>query len=145
MAVEISRKMETTMNIMDKINQKECRNKIPEFNIGDTVKVYTKIIEGDTERIQLFSGVVIARKGTGIKEAFTVRRIAYGQGMERVFPLQSPKIDRIELERRGSVRRAKLYYLKGKIGKSSKVKDASHKSIHGTGAAEKDATATATV
>ncbi|HPO89854.1 MAG TPA: 50S ribosomal protein L19 [Victivallales bacterium] len=111
------------MNILDKINQKECTRAKADFNIGDTIRVHTKIIEGDSERIQVFSGVVIARKGSGIKETFTVRRVAYGQGMEKVFPLHSPKIDKIEVERRGKVRRAKLYYLKSKVGKDSKVKD----------------------
>lgn len=118
------------MNIMDKINLQQCKDKIPKFNIGDTVKVHTRIIEGDAERVQVFSGVVLARKGTGVKETFTVRRIAFGQGMERVFPLHSPKIDKIEIERKGRVRRAKLYYLRDKIGKSSKVKDASRKNLH---------------
>ncbi|HPN84736.1 MAG TPA: 50S ribosomal protein L19 [Victivallales bacterium] len=124
------------MNIMDKINKMQCKEKVAQFNIGDTVKVYTKIVEGDTERVQMFSGVVIAKKGGGIKEAFTVRRTAFGQGMEKVFPLHSPKIDKIEVERKGSVRRAKLYYLKDKIGKSSKVKDASRKNLQTSRSAE---------
>jgi large subunit ribosomal protein L19 len=111
---------------MDKINAQQCKSKIMDFNIGDTVKVYSKIIEGETERIQMFSGVVIARKGSGINENFTVRRIAFGQGMERVYPLHSPRIDKIEIERKGKVRRAKLYYLRDKIGKSARVQDASY-------------------
>lgn len=126
------------MNIMDKINLQQCKEQISKFNIGDTVKVYTKIIEGETERIQLFSGVVIARKGTGVKEVFTVRRVAFGQGMERIFPLHSPKIEKIEVERKGRVRRAKLYYLKDKIGKSSRVKDALRRNLHAPKQQEKN-------
>ena len=110
-------------NVIDKIEKVQCRQDIPEFKIGDTVKVYNKIIEGTTERIQLFTGVVIARRGTGIREMFTVRRVAFGIGVERVFPLHSPRIDRIEVDRRGRVRRAKLYYLRDKIGKGAKVKE----------------------
>ena len=110
-------------NVIDKIEKLQCRQDIPEFNIGDTVKVYNKIIEGTTERIQLFTGVVIARRGSGIREMFTVRRVAFGIGVERVFPLHSPRIDHIEVERRGRVRRAKLYYLRDKIGKGAKIKE----------------------
>ena len=110
-------------NVIDKIEKVQCRQDIPEFKIGDTVKVYNKIIEGTTERIQLFTGVVIARRGTGIREMFTVRRVAFGIGVERVFPLHSPRIDRIEVERHGRVRRAKLYYLRDKIGKGAKIKE----------------------
>lgn len=111
------------MNIMDKINRAQCKAGLPEFSVGDTIKIHTKIKEGDSERIQLFSGIVIARKGSGINESITVRRIAFGQGMERIFPLNSPRIEKIEVERRGRVRRAKLYYLRKKIGKTSRVKD----------------------
>ena len=110
-------------NVIDKIEKLQCRQDIPEFKIGDTVKVYNKIIEGTTERIQLFTGVVIARRGSGIREMFTVRRVAFGIGVERVFPLHSPRIDHIEVERRGRVRRAKLYYLRDKIGKGAKIKE----------------------
>ena len=110
-------------NVIDKIEKLQCRQDIPEFKIGDTVKVYNKIIEGTTERIQLFTGVVIARRGSGIRETFTVRRVAFGIGVERVFPLHSPRIDHIEVERRGRVRRAKLYYLRDKIGKGAKIKE----------------------
>lgn len=117
------------MNILEKINQKEAKNRNFDFKVGDTVRVHTKIIEGDSERIQVFTGVVIARKGSGINETFTVRRVAYGNGMEKVFNINSPKIDKVEVERKGSVRRAKLYYLKGKIGKGSKVKDAKIKKL----------------
>lgn len=111
------------MNVMDKINTEQCRHDIPEFNIGDTVRVNTKISEGDAERIQAFTGIVIARKGSGIKETFTVRRVAFGEGMERIFSLHSPRIESIKVERRGKVRRAKLYYLRGKVGKASRIKD----------------------
>jgi len=105
-------------NVIDKIEKLQCRQDIPDFKVGDTVKVYNKIVEGSTERIQMFAGVVIARKGSGIRETFTVRRVAFGIGVERVFPLNTPRIDH-----KGRVRRAKLYYLRDKIGKSAKVKE----------------------
>ena len=111
------------MNILDKINKDQCRTDLPEFNIGDTIKVHTKIIEGSTERIQVFTGTVIARKNSGIQESITVRRVSYGQGVERVFPLNSPRIAKIEVDRKGKVRRSKLYYLRDKIGKAAKVKE----------------------
>lgn len=111
------------MNVIDKIEKMQCKQDIPDFNIGDTVKVYNKIVEGDNERIQLFSGVVIARRGSGIRETFTVRRVSFGVGVEKILPLHTPRIDRIEVERRGHVRRAKLYYLRDKVGKAAKVKE----------------------
>jgi large subunit ribosomal protein L19 len=111
------------MNTLDKINKEQCKTDIPEFNIGDTVKVHTKIVEGTTERIQIFTGLVIARNGGGIQETFTVRRVSYGQGVEKVFPINSPRVAKIEVERRGKVRRSKLYYLRDKIGKAAKVKE----------------------
>jgi len=111
------------MNIVDKIGAVSLKKDIPEFNVGDTVKVQTKIVEGENERLQAFSGVVTAKKGTGIKATFTVRRVSFGQGVERVFPLNSPRVEKIEVVRQGKVRRAKLYYLKDKIGKSAKVKE----------------------
>ena len=111
------------MNVIDKIEKMQCKQDIPDFNIGDTVKVYNKIVEGDNERIQLFSGVVIARRGSGIRETFTVRRVSFGVGVEKIFPLHTPRIDRIEVGRRGHVRRAKLYYLRDKVGKAAKVKE----------------------
>ena len=111
------------MNIMDKINQEQCKENVTEFAVGDTVKVHVKIIEGTTERIQVFSGTVIARNGSGVNEAFTVRRVSYGQGVERVFPINSPRVAKIEVERKGKVRRSKLYYLRDKIGKAAKVKE----------------------
>ena len=111
------------MNIMDKINKEQCKSEVTDFAIGDTVKVSVKIIEGTTERIQAFSGVVIARKGSGIQEAFTVRRVISGLGVERTFPIHSPRVASIEVVRQGKVRRAKLFYLRDKIGKAAKVKE----------------------
>ena len=111
------------MNIVDTIRKQEAQENRFEFNVGDTVRIAVKIVEGDTERIQHFQGTVIARRGSGIREMFTVRRVAFGIGVERVFPLHSPRIDHIEVERRGRVRRAKLYYLRDKIGKGAKVKE----------------------
>lgn len=113
------------MNIIDIIEQESLRTDIPEFGIGDTVKVFVKVVEGTRERLQAFEGVVIARKNGGIRETFTVRRLSYGIGVERTFPIHSPKIDHIEVTRRGKVRRAKLYYLRGRTGKAAKVKQAS--------------------
>ncbi len=112
------------MNILDKIRKEQVKTDIAPFAVGDTVKVFVKIVEGTTERIQLFQGTVIARRGSGIEETFTVRRVTAGQGVERVFPLNSPRIDHIEVVRRGDVRRAKLYYLRGKVGKAARVKEA---------------------
>ncbi len=108
--------------IIQELEKEALKQDIPEFNIGDTLKVHTRIIEGAKERIQAFSGTVIARKGTGISETFSLHRVAYGEGMERVFVLHSPRISKIELMRRGKVRRAKLYYLRGTAGKAAKVK-----------------------
>lgn len=110
------------MNIMDKINTEQVLDR-PSFEIGDTVKVHSKIVEGSTERVQVFKGIVIAKKGSGIQETFTVRRVAFGNGMERVFPLNSPRIAKIEVERKGKVRRAKLYYLRDRVGKAARVKE----------------------
>lgn len=112
------------MNIVDKIRMEQVKPEMVDFAVGDSVKVYVKIIEGDTERQQVFAGVVIARRGSGIEETFTVRRVTAGQGVERVFPLNSPRIGKIEVTRRGRVRRAKLYYLRSKVGKAAKVKEA---------------------
>jgi large subunit ribosomal protein L19 len=111
------------MNIMDKINKEQCKPEITDFAIGDTVKISVKIIEGTTERIQAFTGVVIARKGSGIQESFTVRRVISGMGVERSFPIHSPRLASIEVVRKGKVRRAKLFYLRDKIGKAAKVKE----------------------
>lgn len=111
------------MNVIEKIRQEQCTSQHPNFGIGDTVKVHVKIVEGTTERIQVFTGLVIARSGGDIGETFTVRRVTAGQGVERVFPLHSPRIAKIQVERRGDVRRAKLYYLRDKIGKAARVKE----------------------
>ncbi|MBG9793187.1 50S ribosomal protein L19 [Paenibacillus dendritiformis] len=111
------------MNIVQAITQDQLRKDIPSFRPGDTLKVYVKVIEGTRERIQLFEGVVIKRRGGGISETFTVRKISYGVGVERTFPLHTPKIDRIEVARRGKVRRAKLYYLRNLRGKAARIKE----------------------
>ena len=105
--------------LLDKIHGEQLRKEPAIFNVGDSVKVHTRVIEGDKERIQIFSGVVIGRRGRGLEESFTVRRISYGEGVERVFPVNSPRVDRVEVERQGSVRRAKLTYLRGRIGKGA--------------------------
>ncbi len=99
------------------------RKEMPVINIGDTVKVHVKIVEGDKSRIQVFEGTVIAKKHGGISETFTVRRVAHGCGIERVFPVHSPSVDKVEIVRHGKVRRAKLYYLRDRVGKAAKVKE----------------------
>ena len=111
------------MNIIEVLEQEQLRNDIPDFRAGDTVKVYAKIVEGTRERIQLFEGVVIARSGSGVRETFTVRRIASGVGVERTFPVHSPRVDKIEVARRGIVRRAKLYYLRNLTGKAARIRE----------------------
>ncbi len=105
--------------LLDKIEGQFLKKEKPAFNVGDTVRVHTKVVEGDKERIQIFAGVVIGRRGHGINETFTVRRISYGEGVERVFPIHSPRIDKVEVERKGSVRRAKLTYLRKRVGKGA--------------------------
>ncbi len=105
--------------ILDKIESEQYRKNAAEFGVGDTVRVHTKVVEGDKERIQIFSGVVIGRRGHGINETFTVRRISYGEGVERVFPVHSPRVDKIEVERQGKTRRAKLTYLRKRLGKGA--------------------------
>ncbi|HYY30705.1 MAG TPA: 50S ribosomal protein L19 [Chthoniobacterales bacterium] len=107
------------MNIIQKIEQEQLKQNISPFRVGDTIKVHTRVVEGDKERIQLFTGIVIGRRGTGINSTFTVRRISYGEGVERVFPLHSPRIAKIEVERAGSVRRSKLNYLRNRKGKQA--------------------------
>ncbi len=111
------------MNLVDVLEKEQIKSEIPEFNVGDTVKVSYKIIEGDKERIQVYEGVVIARKNGSIRETFTVRRISFGVGVERVFPIHSPNIAKIEVVRKGKVRRSKLYYLRERTGKAAKVKE----------------------
>jgi large subunit ribosomal protein L19 len=112
---------ESFMNqtLLDKIESEQFRKDSADFAVGDTVRVHTKVVEGDKERIQIFSGVVMGRRGRGMNEMFTVRRISYGEGVERVFPLHSPRVEKIEVERKGSVRRAKLTYLRKRLGKGA--------------------------
>src|SRR5882672_10424062 len=105
--------------ILDKIESEQFRKNPAEFAVGDTVRVHTRVVEGDKERIQVFAGVVIGRRGRGLNSTFTVRRISYNEGVERVFPVHSPRVDKIEVERRGAVRRAKLTYLRKRIGKGA--------------------------
>ena len=105
--------------LQKKIESEQFRKDDAKFNVGDSVRVHTKVVEGDKERIQIFSGVVIGKRGTGMNETFCVRRISYGEGVERIFPLHSPRVDKIEVERQGDVRRAKLTYLRKRIGKGA--------------------------
>ena len=105
--------------LFEKIESEQFRKEPLKFNVGDTVRVHTKVVEGDKERIQVFSGVVIGRRGRGLNSTFTVRRISYGEGVERVFPDHSPRIEKVEVERAGAVRRAKLTYLRKRIGKGA--------------------------
>jgi large subunit ribosomal protein L19 len=105
--------------LLDKIQSAQFRKDDSKFGVGDSVRVHTKVVEGDKERIQIFSGVVIGKRGRGLNETFTVRRISYGEGVERVFPLHSPRVDKIEVEREGAVRRAKLTYLRKRLGKGA--------------------------
>lgn len=111
------------MNVIDAIEREQLKSDIPTFKPGDTVKVHVRVIEGEKERIQVFEGVVIARKGGGNRETFTVRKVSYGVGVERTFPVHSPRIDKIEVQTRGVVRRAKLYYLRGLSGKAARIKE----------------------
>ena len=105
------------MDLIAKIEKEQMKDDVTAFNVGDTVKVHTRVKEGNKERIQLFAGIVIAKRGTGVNQAFTVRKISYGEGVERVFPIHSPRIAKIEVVTRGKVRRAKLHYLRERIGK----------------------------
>ncbi len=107
------------MNIIQKIEKEQLKLDITPFKVGDTIRVHTRVVEGDKERIQIFTGIVIGRRGTRLNSTFTVRRISYGEGVERVFPLHSPRIAKIEVERAGSVRRAKLNYLRNRKGKQA--------------------------
>ncbi len=110
-------------NLIEAVDKASLRDDIPEFRPGDTVRVHVKVIEGTRSRVQVFAGVVISRTAGGVQEAFTVRKVSFGTGVERTFPLHSPIIDKIEVERRGDVRRAKLYYLRGLRGKAAKIKE----------------------
>ena len=110
-------------NIIDAIEKEAIRTDLPEIRIGDTVKVFVKVVEGTRERLQAFEGVVIARKNGGLRETFVVRRLSYGVGVDRTFPMHSPKIDHIEIVRHGKARRAKLYYLRDRKGKAARLKE----------------------
>lgn len=112
-----------SQQILDLVEQTSLKTEVPEFEIGDTVDVHTKILEGDKERIQVFTGVVIARSGSGTREMFTVRRIVNNEGVERKFPLHSPRIAKVEVKRSGVVRRAKLYFLRDRVGKAVRLKE----------------------
>lgn len=111
------------MDVIKMLEQEQLRNDIPQFRPGDTVKVHVKVVEGNRERIQVFEGIVIDRKSGGVRETFTVRRVSYGVGVERTFPIHSPRIDKIDVVRRGIVRRAKLYYLRNLTGKAARIKE----------------------
>ena len=105
--------------LLKKIESEQFRKDDPKFAVGDSVPVHTKVVEGDKERIQIFTGVIIGKRGTGLNETFSVRRISYGEGVERIFPLHSPRVEKVEVEREGSVRRAKLTYLRNRLGKGA--------------------------
>ncbi|MCR5006619.1 MAG: 50S ribosomal protein L19 [Clostridiales bacterium] len=109
--------------IIKKIENEQLKDNVPAFRVGDTLRVYARIVEGTRERIQMFEGVVIKRQGGGVNENFTVRRVSYGVGVEKTWPLNSPTVDHIEVVRRGKVRQAKLFYLRDRVGKSAKVKE----------------------
>ncbi len=111
------------MDLIKAVEAEQIKDDLCDFRVGDTVKVHFRIIEGTTERVQIFEGLVIAIKNKGISKTFTVRKISYGVGVERIFPLNSPRIAKIEVSRRGKVRRAKLYYIRKRVGKSAKVKE----------------------
>ena len=121
--VEVKRKENINMDIIKSIEHEQLKNKIPDLHVGDTVKVHQKIKEGNRERIQVFEGIIIKKQGGGVNETFTVRRVAYGIGVEKTFLLHSPMVEKVELIRVGKVRRAKLYYLRDRVGKSAKTKE----------------------
>ena len=110
-------------DIIREIENSQLKSDVTPFNVGDTVRVYAKVVEGSRERIQMFEGTVIAKRGSGVAETFTVRRVAYGVGVERVFPLHSPNVKDVQVVRYGKVRRSKLYYLRDRVGKAAKVKE----------------------
>jgi len=112
------------MDALQKVAQDSMKSELPQVDIGNTIRVHVKIKEGERERIQVFEGTVIAKKHGGISETFTVRRVAHGVGVERVFPIHSPSVDKVEVVRKGRVRRGKLYYLRSRVGKAAKVKEA---------------------
>lgn len=110
-------------NLIDEINAASLRDDVPDFRPGDTLKVHVKVVEGNRSRIQVFQGVVIARQGSGVGETFTIRKVSFGVGVERTFPLHTPTVDKVELVTRGDVRRAKLYYVRNLHGKAAKIKE----------------------
>jgi large subunit ribosomal protein L19 len=111
------------MHTLDSLDAASLRSDVPDFRPGDTLKVHVRVVEGTRSRVQVFQGVVIRRQGNGVRETFTVRKVSFGVGVERTFPVHSPIIDKIEIDRRGDVRRAKLYYLRGLRGKAAKIKE----------------------
>ena len=111
------------MNTLDALDAESLRTDVPDFRPGDTLKVHVRVVEGSRERVQVFQGVVIRRQGSGVRETFTVRKVSFGVGVERTFPVHSPNIARIEVAKRGDVRRAKLYYLRDRVGKAAKIKE----------------------
>ncbi len=111
------------MNVIDLLDRDQRKEKVPDFRAGDTVRVYSRVIEGGKERVQMFEGVVTMRKGSGSRESITVRRVAHGVGVEKTFLLHSPRVERIELGKRGVVRRSRLYYLSEKVGKAARIKE----------------------
>ena len=111
------------MTIIQALERENLKAEVPEFNVGDTVRVHNKIVEGTRERIQVFEGIVIARKNSSVRETFTVRRVSFGVGVEKTFPIHSPRVDKIEVVKRGKVRRAKLYYLRNLSGTAAKIKE----------------------
>lgn len=113
-------------NIISQLEKEQLKQEVPVFGIGDTVRVFAKIVEGSKERIQMFQGTVIKRQNGGIRETFTVRRLSYGVGVEKTWALHSPRVERVEVVRRGRIRRAKLYYLRDRVGKAAKVKEILH-------------------
>ena len=118
------------MTTIEKIESEQLKKDVTAFKVGDTVRVHTRVVEGDKERIQIFAGIVIGKRGTGLNETFSVRRISYGEGVERIFPYHSPRVDKIEVERHGDVRRAKLTYLRKRIGKGATlVKELEKKTV----------------
>ena len=119
------------MNTLDALDAQSMRTDLPEFRAGDTLKVHARVVEGNRSRIQIFQGVVIRRQGGGLRETFTIRKVSFGVGVERTYPLNSPQLDRIEIVTRGDVRRAKLYYLRDRRGKKAKIKELRDKVVSG--------------
>ncbi len=118
-----TKKGENKMSKIKEVEARHIKKEVPKFSVGDTVKVFIKIVEEDKHRLQAFEGIVISKKGSSVKESFTVRRVSYGEGVERTFSLHAPSVDKVEITRRGRVRRAKLYYLRNKVGKKTTVKE----------------------